>query len=290
MIKSLSALLLILISLSFMAPGSWAQPTCVQANGLLWCYNNGACGQACNDVCAALGTQPISDDTVWSQAQDSVAECQAISQAFGLGDTVEFGSFTFACLEDTPGPHSVGGGLLGPMFCSSSSGCPSSHRTGMDQQGIPCGEFSRRSICPCEQVQLTIDLSPLSATNSVLTDHTVTATVLSGGVPVSGVYVSFEVISGPNSGETSDPGSGECSPNDDCTTDGNGQVSWTYTSNVQGTDTIVASVGGLVESDPVEKIWVVAPIPTLSGWGLIITGAVLGVAGLMVIRRRKAAA
>ncbi len=34
-------------------------------------------------------------------------------------------------------------------------------------------------------------------------------------------------MAGPNASEASNPG--ECSPNPDCTTDGTGQVSWTYT-------------------------------------------------------------
>jgi hypothetical protein len=35
------------------------------------------------------------------------------------------------------------------LFCSSFSGCPANHRTGMDQEGVPCGPGSRHSICPC---------------------------------------------------------------------------------------------------------------------------------------------
>ena len=106
--------------------------------------------------------------------------------------------------------------------------------------------------------------------------------------------VTFNVISGPNAGEMSDPNSGECSPND-CTTDANGQVSWTYSSELPGTDTIVASASGSdgeteieLESEPVEKIWV--SIPTLSEWGLIAMAGVLGIIGLLAIRRRKVTA
>jgi hypothetical protein len=55
------------------------------------------------------------------------------------------------------------------------------------------------------------------------------------------VPVEFDVTSGPNAGQTSHPvNTGVCSPSD-CTTDGNGQVTWTYTSNgISGTDTIQA--------------------------------------------------
>jgi hypothetical protein len=93
---------------------------------------------------------------------------------------------------------------------------------------------------------LTITLAPTTATNTVGTSHTVTATVTStdpDGHPAagSGVAVEFDVTSGPNAGQTSHPvNTGTCSPSN-CTTDASGQVSWTYTSNgVQGTDTIQA--------------------------------------------------
>ena len=144
--------------------------------------------------------------------------------------------------------------------------------------------------------QTFINLSPPTATNDVLTDHTVSATVETDGVPEPGVLVTFEVTSGPNAGEMSDPDSGECTPNNDCTTDAIGEVSWTYTgSKFPGTDTIVASFfdEGMqedIDSNPVEKIWVLPlrNIPTLSEWGLIAMAGVLGIIGLMALRRRKA--
>ncbi|MEX0999590.1 MAG: IPTL-CTERM sorting domain-containing protein [Thermodesulfobacteriota bacterium] len=143
-----------------------------------------------------------------------------------------------------------------------------------------------------------INLSPNSATNDVLTDHTVTSTVDIDEIPEPGILVTFEVISGPNAGEMSDPNSGECSVNDDCTTDENGQVSWTYTgSKFPGTDTIVGSffderTQEVLDSNLVEKIWVIPPsnVPTLSEWGLIVMAGILGLVGFMVIRRRKVAA
>jgi len=142
-----------------------------------------------------------------------------------------------------------------------------------------------------------INLSPTTATNDVFTNHLVIATL---EVPEPNVLVTFEVISGPNAGLVSIPNNGECSPNN-CATDGNGQVSWTYSSVLPGTDIIVASfedqANQVIESDPVEKIWVVpiinVPIPTLNEYGMIITAGVLGllaVIGLFVIRRRKVTA
>lgn len=138
-----------------------------------------------------------------------------------------------------------------------------------------------------------VSLSPEFATNDIFTDHTVTATIISNGSPVQGVLVSFEVTSGPNAGQSSDPGSGECASNDDCTTDIDGRVSWTYTgSKFPGTDTIVATIEG-GETLTAEKLWVspARPIPTLSEWGMISAAAGLGLIGvLFAVRRKKARA
>jgi hypothetical protein len=93
---------------------------------------------------------------------------------------------------------------------------------------------------------LNLALSPATATNFVGGSHTVTATVSStdsAGRPSAGpgVPVEFDVISGPNAGQTSHPANtGTCSPSN-CTTDSAGNVSWTYASSGQaGTDTIRA--------------------------------------------------
>ena len=123
---------------------------CKYVNGLWWCYDSSACGQACNDVCASLGFSLTVSDATWFAAQNTAPLCQAINDAFGLGGTVNFLSYSYACLEDTVGTHAAPGGLIGPLYCSSSSGCPTSHRTTMDQLGTACGASSRRSICPCQ--------------------------------------------------------------------------------------------------------------------------------------------
>jgi len=113
------------------------------------------------------------------------------------------------------------------------------------------------------------------------------------------LLVTFKVISGPNAGKESIPNSGECTPNNDCTTDANGQVSWTYSSVIPGTDIIVASATVNIpdgepinlESQPVEKIWIITRnVPTLSEWGLIAMAGILGIVGFMVMRRRKVTA
>ncbi len=93
---------------------------------------------------------------------------------------------------------------------------------------------------------LILALAPATASNFVNTDHTVTATVTTddtGGHPTfgPGEAVEFDVISGPNAGQTSHPSNtGICAPSN-CTTDASGIVSWKYTSNgTPGTDTIQA--------------------------------------------------
>jgi hypothetical protein len=122
----------------------------VVANDQQWCFNNDACGQACNDVCAALGLSLAIDDDTWFAAQDTIAECQAISDAFGLVAPIQFASFTYGCLMDDGLGDTVDGGLTGALYCSSYNGCPSEHRTMMDGQDTPCGSpGARRSACPC---------------------------------------------------------------------------------------------------------------------------------------------
>ena len=130
--------------------GALPIPTSVTANGLSWYWNDVACGESCNDVCAAFGLTPVADET-WLAAQDSVAECQAISQAFGLGATVEFGNFGLSCLADDP-VHSLGDRIIiPPLRCSSAPSCPVFARENVaffSSCGSPGG--SQRFICPCE--------------------------------------------------------------------------------------------------------------------------------------------
>jgi uncharacterized repeat protein (TIGR01451 family) len=106
-----------------------------------------------------------------------------------------------------------------------------------------------------------IVLTPPTAQNEAGTSHAVTATVTSAGNPVAGELVSFSVTAGPNTGQVSNPNTGECSANSDCTTDSNGQVSWTYTSNGSaGTDTIQACFddAGTTKCATAEKTWIVS--------------------------------
>lgn len=91
----------------------------------------------------------------------------------------------------------------------------------------------------------TVGLSPATATNPVGTDHTVTATTQSsGGAPVPGVTINFQVLTGPNAGKTGSS-----------STNAQGQTTFTYTdTGGPGTDTIQAFYGQN-GSNVVEKIW-----------------------------------
>jgi cysteine-rich repeat protein len=127
---------------------SLTPPSCQEVNGQLWCFNDEACGEACEDVCSALGLSLDISDDEWFGAQDEISECQDIAAAFGMiGADVQ--SYAYACLEDSGGNDMVGGGLTGTLLCSNYAGCPADHRTMMDQLGVPCGMGAWRSICPC---------------------------------------------------------------------------------------------------------------------------------------------
>ena len=81
-----------------------------------------------------------------------------------------------------------------------------------------------------------ITLHPPTDTLDAGEDRTVIATVTdSQGSMLSGATVDFDVAAGPGTGN-----SGTCAANADCTTDAAGQVSFTYTSQDDGTDTIQA--------------------------------------------------
>jgi hypothetical protein len=130
-------------------------PTCRIVNGIPWCYDPNACGQGCTAVCGAVGMPFTLSDAEWFAAQDTMPECQAISDAFGLTGAVAIFSFVYACAEDGYGVHTAPGGLIpavdtgGGLLCSSNPSCPAAHRVQTDQGGVACGSGSRRSVCPC---------------------------------------------------------------------------------------------------------------------------------------------
>lgn len=101
-----------------------------------------------------------------------------------------------------------------------------------------------------------ITLTPATATNPTGTNHTVTATVTTNGLPAPGVLVSFSITAGPDTGV-----GGTCSTDPTCHTDTNGQVSFTYTNNGSpGPDTIQACFtdsAGVKQCATATKTWIV---------------------------------
>jgi hypothetical protein len=111
-----------------------------------------------------------------------------------------------------------------------------------------------------------VQASPQTATNVINTDHTITGTATDSvsGNPLVGYDMTFNVLSGPNTGET---GGG--------TTDANGQVTFTYTGTGGiGDDSIEVCVsfaaplrtgrpalGQALDCDTVAKTWI-DPTPT----------------------------
>lgn len=100
----------------------------------------------------------------------------------------------------------------------------------------------------------SITLDPATATNPTGTDHTVTATVRdSTAALLPGVTVTFDVISGPNMGET-----------DTDVTDAAGEATFTWTGDGgTGTDVVQASFvdgGGTTRSTTASKTWETPPV------------------------------
>jgi hypothetical protein len=106
-------------------------------------------------------------------------------------------------------------------------------------------------IAPDPTLFSTVGLSPVTATNPVGTDHTVTAFAQSSnGAPIPGVTITFKVLPGSvNAGKT---GSGQ--------TGADGKTTFTYHDDGgAGNDTIQAFIGTL-SSNVVAKSWVVPTI------------------------------
>jgi outer membrane protein assembly factor BamB len=129
-------------------------------------------------------------------------------------------------------------------------------RTDLDDAACPVAWWVSEEDPPIPRLTLT----RAESTNLPGEIHTVTLAVVEQlGGPYPGLAVSFEVRSGPNAGTP-----GTCSANADCTTDGSGSVSFTYSGDGgAGLDVIVASVreagGQIVESNPVRKLWNTPP-------------------------------
>ncbi len=137
--------------------------------------------------------------------------------------------------------------------------------------------------------QLT--LTPAADTNEPGQDHTVTATLTKDGSPEPGVKLAFDVVAGPNQDQSSTGGG--CQPAT-CDTDGNGQVTWTYTSNNQeGQDTIVAVVAGdnTVAAPTVLKTWTKTrdKNPIIDRWPDLTAAEEAGVQSLITAGNRAGA-
>jgi hypothetical protein len=128
--------------------------TCEEANGLLWCYSPVDCGRACEDTCADVGLTALADSNAWFEAQNTVAECEAVAAAFGNFLPVEISAWSYTCMDDGHGTdHSGGGGIdmTTGFVCSTNPDCPNNKRWTMDHQGNSCdAALSRYSVCPCE--------------------------------------------------------------------------------------------------------------------------------------------
>jgi hypothetical protein len=128
-----------------------------------------------------------------------------------------------------------------------------------------------------------LQLLPPYALNPPGGDHTVTAVYKIGGQGQSGVKIEFEVIAGPNTGET---GSAD--------TDGNGEAKFTYTSDgTIGIDTIQATAvdaaGAPLVSVQALKEWGFGPqVPSMTEWGMLAAVVLLATAMVLALRRKEA--
>ncbi|MEM4260064.1 MAG: Ig-like domain-containing protein [Candidatus Woesearchaeota archaeon] len=121
-------------------------------------------------------------------------------------------------------------------------------------------------------------LSPTIATNLLGEEHTLTASLRDvTGAPIVGVVVSFEIVSGPNSGLTGT-----------AITDSEGKAYFSYVGNTPGIDEIRASFydsqQSLIESNHVTKEWTEYKIPEFTTISILL--AILGVFIFFVLRKR----
>ena len=130
-----------------------------------------------------------------------------------------------------------------------------------------------------------LSLLPPFDVNPPGSDHTVTAVYKIGGVPQAGVQINFEVIAGPNAGESGS-----------AVTDANGEASFTYTgTGGPGTDTIRATAvddtGAPLISSQAQKEWKdgVPPqeVPGVTGWGMIAAALIIAALIPLGLRRRQ---
>ncbi|HLC01858.1 MAG TPA: hypothetical protein VJK02_02370 [Anaerolineales bacterium] len=206
------------------------------------------------------------------------SDCSVSGVAIGAGNTLYIGrdgTAEIRRVDKTTGAFvstfATTAGRVEDLVCDPVTYAPLEAILAKDAYGGPLGDPDNHAFyeafeveagtCPLPQPEITLD--PPDDMNEAGTDHTVTATVKLGDRPVPDLLVSFAVTVGPNIGEVSDPG--ECFVNAGCTTDANGQVSWTYTgSGGPGIDTIVACFtdeAGEEHCAEVSKTWVDTTAP-----------------------------
>jgi hypothetical protein len=169
-------------------------------------------------------------------------------------------TLTGATLDSIAPVPPVDGPVTAPFTATAADLEPGTHEVCAEATGLgPKSEAtSEQSVEACEDVHVfSFALAPATATNELGVDdeHTVTATVDGPAGMLEGLPVDFQVT-GQNSGAT-----GTCSPAA-CTTDADGEVTFTYEVPVApaslGVDTISATVT-IDDEDgtlSVEKEWV----------------------------------
>ncbi|WP_243336704.1 hypothetical protein [Anaeromyxobacter soli] len=113
---------------------------CAKVGRIYWCYDpdySTAGTVGCTAMCESIGQRLIRNDTKWFNAQNSLAECNAIATALELttDEANSYSSYAYACAEYllTLGSRK--------LQCSSDSSCPDSVKTAHDGgQGL---------VCPC---------------------------------------------------------------------------------------------------------------------------------------------
>ena len=140
----------------------------------------------------------------------------------------------------------LGNTLYGATWSGAGTGGDSNAYTGVVFAFTPTN-----SVPPItNSVTFACTLTPLLATNTVGTTHTVTATVTSNTLARSGAVVSFS-MTGANAGNKGT-----------ATTGIGGTASFTYTGTSAGTDAIRAiSLGA---TGTATKVWIAAPLPDLT--------------------------
>jgi hypothetical protein len=151
---------------------SCAHPGCRIVSGVLWCRDT-SLARSCNTFCSSIGLgNPTISDADWSAAQDTIAECDQLSAAFGFDATAtSLESTTYTCAEIRNATTFV---------CSTAPGCPASHRTGSDTG-------NHAAVCPCGAAR---------ACGTADEDQTMTLTCPAGTVVKSIDYASFGLPNG----------------------------------------------------------------------------------------------